>query len=548
MQIDTAWVSPPNEIRGRDHLGTQAPCINVYGQLIPGITNVTDRARYYSFYPWLVSALESEGYVYGEEFIDRFRKADCLFTLISLRHADVSTDDYDRHAGASVGSTNLGHALSKIKESGSINLSTYATRAELPDRYFKSMLGGLGQYYIGTLAELELMSGSSKEGVKVIRQTGGRLARAFAQGVPGAAFINAVEKDQIDLNTLDSLSAFCHCQLVGNDVERNELIDVLLGRGAYQGIDELHDSNARQRHLTLKLIITLSEALKERNYKFDAKSFRGIIYSGAYDKESPIKWPNDMRSVVDGWASYQRNELLSVALQGLFFVCLNQYEGAKISAPDTSTLSQWFWTTPLAKKILNDFPSAESFNQMADMYVLNMPSIFDWQSEKHEVYLAAEILELCRSRERGDKRDEIIIKNSIAILSALINRNENMIGYGELTMPPQYFDYYPVNLRNYVGYVRNEWAESPVQTFLEKILKQWCLDAHLRVALRKLRQQSQSTFRFMRSDRGISVIDVPSAVYTTPRFNQSIRILADIGVLALKDEQWVPGTYASELG
>lgn len=51
MEIVTAWVKPPIQIRGLDHLGVQAPCINIYGRLLPGITNVTDRARYYSFYP-----------------------------------------------------------------------------------------------------------------------------------------------------------------------------------------------------------------------------------------------------------------------------------------------------------------------------------------------------------------------------------------------------------------------------------------------------------------------------------------------------------------
>ena len=49
-----AWVKPPEPIRGLDHLGVQAPCIALYGQLLPGITNVTDRARYYSFYSWLL--------------------------------------------------------------------------------------------------------------------------------------------------------------------------------------------------------------------------------------------------------------------------------------------------------------------------------------------------------------------------------------------------------------------------------------------------------------------------------------------------------------
>ena len=54
MKVETAWVSPPQAIGGLDHLGTQAPCVLIYSQLLPGITNVTDRARYYSFYPWLI--------------------------------------------------------------------------------------------------------------------------------------------------------------------------------------------------------------------------------------------------------------------------------------------------------------------------------------------------------------------------------------------------------------------------------------------------------------------------------------------------------------
>ena len=87
MSIQTAWVKPPNQIGGLDHLAVQAPCINIYGRLLPGITNVTDRARYYSFYPWIIWALEQEGYRYNSAFIDQFRRADCLFTLIAHRHA-----------------------------------------------------------------------------------------------------------------------------------------------------------------------------------------------------------------------------------------------------------------------------------------------------------------------------------------------------------------------------------------------------------------------------------------------------------------------------
>ncbi|MFU7556908.1 hypothetical protein, partial [Pseudomonas paraeruginosa] len=54
MKLTTSWLKPPYASGGIDHLGTQASCVMIYGQLLPGITNVTDRARYYSFYPWLV--------------------------------------------------------------------------------------------------------------------------------------------------------------------------------------------------------------------------------------------------------------------------------------------------------------------------------------------------------------------------------------------------------------------------------------------------------------------------------------------------------------
>ena len=55
---DIGWVEPEQPIRGLDHLGVQAPSITLYTQLLPGITNVTNRARYYSFHPWLIRSFE----------------------------------------------------------------------------------------------------------------------------------------------------------------------------------------------------------------------------------------------------------------------------------------------------------------------------------------------------------------------------------------------------------------------------------------------------------------------------------------------------------
>lgn len=94
MDIATTWVRAPESKTGLDHLSAQAPCISIYAQLLPGITNVTDRARYYSLYPWLIWSfdkrfLEAD----ANEFEQIFRRADCLLTLIAERHARITDHD-----------------------------------------------------------------------------------------------------------------------------------------------------------------------------------------------------------------------------------------------------------------------------------------------------------------------------------------------------------------------------------------------------------------------------------------------------------------------
>ncbi|MEZ8295695.1 hypothetical protein AB6D11_17890 [Vibrio splendidus] len=99
---DTGWVKPINQITGLDHLGVQAPCIEVYGKLLPGITNVTDRARYYSFYAWVFYAFERKKWLDSDTFLKMFRRADCLFTLAAMAH-ETSDDGTVNHSGALVG-------------------------------------------------------------------------------------------------------------------------------------------------------------------------------------------------------------------------------------------------------------------------------------------------------------------------------------------------------------------------------------------------------------------------------------------------------------
>lgn len=170
MKVKSGWVKPPQQITGLDHLAVQAPCTELYGRLLPGITNVTDRARYYTFYPWVIWSFDKRGWRrFDEEFVARFRRADCLFTLVAIRHARVSGGAYEDHAGAAVGSGKLAEAEKRLDESTEIRLDEFATREGGASRYFKNKMGGLGQYYIGVLRELRILSGDSSGGPKYTR-------------------------------------------------------------------------------------------------------------------------------------------------------------------------------------------------------------------------------------------------------------------------------------------------------------------------------------------------------------------------------------------
>ena len=531
--VETSWIQGPQQITGLDHLGVQAPCINIYAQLLPGITNVTDRARYFSFYPWLLIAMDKEGYVYGEDFIDAFRRADALFTLISLRHQEISNDGH-HHASAAVGTIVLQRALDAIHKKNSIKLSTYTSRDGGDDRYFKNKLGGLGQYYLGVLRNLHLMTGSSASGVKTIKEIGGLLAKQFSSTLPTEAFMLAVKEDKVTLDTLDVLSDFCLCRLQENTGEKEALVQLFSGEGPYQGRDEITDNESIRRKQSLLYMLEMVNLATKNNLDFNVDTFRGMTYSGAISTRKPLKFDSDLNEVARGWASYQRNELLSIALQGLFAACLRAYELSNVTFNSVDDLSSWFWTKGIGSKSLNRYKSISSFNKLCKKLVKAMPALEDWQTKDHEIQCMFQLRELSKSHSVSENDIKTMVNCSLNILVALVGRDINKTGYGDLYFPKGYFDYYPVNLYSLdtkLGLTSSDWGKMSIANCMTHVLSDWCLNAHLRVGLRKLRLQSQSTFRFMPTDQGLKIVDIPNVANTQPRFHQAQAILKDIGLL-----------------
>ena len=523
MKISTDWVSPPTSIGGLDHLGTQAPCVLIYGQLLPGITNVTDRARYYSFYPWLIWSFDQRYPKDETKFIEFFRRADCLFTLISERHARVTDHDNERHGAAMVGRVQLLQALDRLEAGAALKLSEY-TSQESAHRYFKNPTGGLGQYYAGTLADLKLMDSSAKPWIKYTKEYGAPLAEQVNSTTPADRFWQVIESDDVRIDDLDALDAYCACRLAESLGECQTLTDLYFDR------NNAYDQEGVQRRRSLGLILNLTRSLLVDGHDLKESVFRACTYSGTLPGRQLWTVPESLQATLACWAIYQRNDLLSIACQTVLGTALRELEpqnaADKITYGSVESFAEAFSSGPAVAavaKILN----AESFGSLLDRMDGTAPSIDHWENQEHEIQVAARMMK-CWSR--GDDA-QTLMELSLTVLALLACRDDlSRSPYGGVAMPPEALTNYPINLASFRSRVAT-WRTMTISEVIADMVM-WCLNTHLRVALRKLNQTGRSTFHMRPSERGLEVVgEIPPPANTTPRFDQAVQILRDIGAL-----------------
>jgi hypothetical protein len=534
----TAWVKPPQSIRGLDHLGVRAPCESLYAQLVPGITNVTDRARYFSFYPWLIWAVEQyKGRLRELPFFQILRRADCLLTLIAARHRVVDEVSDALH-GAMIGAITLFPALARLGEGGSLRLSAFATTESEEGRYFKNKLGGLGQYYLGTLRDADILAGDLRTGVRYRKGDGreGRglkLAEAFDRGVDRRRFFAALDSDKVTADTLDELVPFCPCQLHVNEPEHSALADLFFNREG-----DFHDPEGVPRRQTLALLLDLTGRLQGTDDALTVDGvgvdvFRACAYAGALPDGSPWSLSlEELERQQRGWRYYHRYELFSVAVQGIFWAGLDELQEQGIRPAHSEEYMRWFVDT-FAGEL--EGGGEEPFGDAVRRTAADLVPLELWNGPEHEVQLGWKIHNLSRAEDATRQRREVL-RTSMKILLALVSLDQEPDVNEPVGLPPHYLIQYPVNLLNFERHAKDGWRSMPLRELIGWLATQWGVGAHLRVALRKLRYESRDTFRIKPTDQGLVVTEAPIPSFTSPRLKQSLQILHDLRAIDMDPE------------
>lgn len=528
MNITTAWIEPPTAIAGRDHLAVQVPCLGIYSRLLPGITNVTDRARYYTLYPWFIWSFDR--FVEPrtrENFIRLFRRADCLLTLIAERHAQCLGERPERHGAAMAGRQKLVPALQRlVANDEDLQLSIYATTEKSDRRYFQNTLGGLGQYYQGPLFDLCVLAESKNGILRYTHEHGERLAKAVDATIDREAFFQALEQDRISLKTLDALAMFCPCQLPHCPDEHAALGDLFFDRSGH------FEESGRQRRSSLALLLHLIKQLEGKQYSLDRPTFFACAYSGHLPDGRVWTSPAELETTRLGWALYQRNELFSLALQGIFQATLTTLRDHPPATRPASghDLAQWFTTTTIAGIALAGRHGHDFGSEVAAVRD-RLPPLADWQNPRHECQLGQVLVNGKQDGQVVSQAD--ILRKSLDVLLALIARGgSSHEPYQGFEFSAAYLQDYPLNLVALRHHSEHTWTGMTLESWLAWLVCHWGVEAHLRVGLRKLRYQGQDTFRLRPTEHdGLVVVDVPPVADTAPRFHQALQVLFDLAAV-----------------
>ena len=173
------WAENKGFMTGRDPLGVQNSSIATYSRLLPGMTNVTLRVRYYGFYMWLLR--EYDALAKGEE------EKTLSFHINFIRRAELAiaymmANKYPDELSV-VGSDYANNHLNLLAETGHYDLAEGADtyKGKESSVYWAYQSGALGQYFVGSLINLKLIEVSNR--FFLLLERGRKLADAYAESI-----------------------------------------------------------------------------------------------------------------------------------------------------------------------------------------------------------------------------------------------------------------------------------------------------------------------------------------------------------------------------
>lgn len=497
---------------GLDPLGMQRPIELIYQSLLPGVSTITLRLRYYSFFSWLLQAYVKEGRATKEDkAFRRFqRRAEALYALICAR------------GNSELGVAGIEWATRRLSEFDKQLvpqdfLIDFRADAD-PDtdqnfRYLRNLGGAFGGIYASQMREMGLVK---LDDIKVLvpfcMPPALPLAAGFEEslGDQVKTFMASVEAGRVSLENLDQLAAFKPSNILVGSAEQRALASVLMGRH-----DAAMDADLTRRQ-TLVMLLQLAKIFQRQPKSEEVK----WIWFGA-DGDQNLQLPDsDLRPL---WALYQASDLLRLAYEVLLFAGLRIVKEAPTGRLPLSVV---------VSRILElaDLPSAVSLDvwmhkQVSEENIENLA-----RSATQRMFDAAST---------GESADEV--KASLTLITTLVYK-------------AQQFDAAVTERLGTLGHFQSLASEAiffgdrmhlPVMGVFAELVRERILKRHLWVASRKFRNQKAYTFLIEPDEGALRFRSFFRVSPSSPRITQAVQFLHDVKFL---DDRGITELGLKEIG
>lgn len=311
--LDPVWVKPASITKKtQDPLGLDRVSNRLTSDTLTGITALTRRARYYSFYVWVIKNINEIGGIsridqYENAFFDRER----AHTMACLAHEQSGLNlkgDHSNIQGSLKGHTKWRESDTKLRLHGF--------------RHLGNRLGGYGYYYQASIGNLGLTK--QEQTRDVLTPLGVKLAKTFEKVISQTKYYKKfVGKDVVPKSVLEEYgSKCCICLLGRRDAPDREILrDIIFGTNVEAQGNRYHKS----RQNTLALILYDVHVLSQQSKRISNETFLDI----AYFRQFPLKgnpkghsFPSHLNEMLERWKMFRSHDYFSYACESLLHVFL----------------------------------------------------------------------------------------------------------------------------------------------------------------------------------------------------------------------------------
>ena len=340
--LNPVWIKPASITKKtQDPLGLDRVSNRLTSDMLTGITVLTTRARYYSFYVWVIKNINDvENIVRFDQFENAFFDRERAYAMACIAHEQSGSNPNGDHSSI-LGSQKGGP---KWQESGK-KVSMYGFR------HLGNRLGGYGYYYQASIGNLGL---TEQEQTKdVLTPLGRKLAEAFEKTVSQTEYYRKfIGKDIIPKSVLNEYgSKCCLCLLCEREAtDRAILRDIILGMNKESQGNRYYQN----RQNTLSLILYNIYILSQQSALLDGQRFLDIAYFRQFISKGSVRdyvFPRQLDETLERWKMFRSHDYFSYACESLLNAFLESLDIHRITGLSFSGFLDLIDDVELAKEM-----------------------------------------------------------------------------------------------------------------------------------------------------------------------------------------------------